>query len=267
MSVQSSQVESLNVKGRVLRIRMGINPNSSGYGVLWGGYFFLPPVVVSTLVTVIMETRLRKALEDYCKDRIPVRLKGDLIVPLLWCLAWAGFFISWLDLVMEELPESYFLPAISILATIFITYLAWQHKDHRLIRKVTITSAGVTMVFGIVVGIMLALAADAYLGLPPWIFLITYPFLLPLALVYTTQAAKFGFGISRIMLILGYAVLGLVLLIVFFPYVTVILSGSTDYNAVGLFFFLWGWGVPPLITILSLTRLKSKSSENTESPV
>jgi len=246
---------------------MGINPNSSGYGILWGTYFFLPSVVVSTLVTVIMETKLRKALEDYREDKVTVIRKGSLIVPLLWGLAWAGFFTSWLDLVMDELSESYLLPAISILATIFITYLAWRCKEHRLIKKATITSAGVALVFGIVLSIILALTADVYLGLPPWIFLITYPFLLPLALAYTTMAAKLGLGISRIKLILGYAVLGLVLLVVFLPDVTVILSESSDYNPVGLLFFLWGWGVPPLLTILSLLSLKSKSSENTESPV
>jgi len=246
---------------------MGINPNSSGYGIVWGAYFFLPPVVVSTLVTVIMEARLSKALKDYIDDKVTAMHKRDLIVPMLWGLAWVGFFTSWLDLVMDELSESYLLPAISILATIFITYLAWQCKEHRLMKKATITSAGITLVFGIVLSIILALTADAYLGLPSWIFLITYPFLLPLALAYTTVATKLGLGISRIILILGYAVLGLVLLLVFLPYVTVLLSKSTDYNAVGLLFFLWGWGIPPLLTILSLTRLKNKSGENTESPV
>ena len=266
MSEQSGQAGSLKSKGKVLRIRMGINPNSSGYGILWGAYFFLPPVAVSTLATVIMETRLRKALEDYLEDKASVIRKADLIVPLLWVLAWVGFFISWLDLVMEELSESYLLLAMSILAAIFISYLAWQYKDHQRMKKATINSTIVTFAFGIVLSILLALA-DAYLGLPQWIFLITYPFLLPLALTYTTQAAKLGLGISRIMLILAYSTLGFVLLIAFFPYVTVILSGSIDYNAVGLFFFLWGWAVPPLLTILSLTRMKSKSSENTESPV
>ena len=267
MSERTNRVGSLKPKGRVLRLRLGINPNSSGYGIVWGAYFFLPPAVISTLVTVIMEARLSKALLDYIDDKSTAIRKRDLIVPLLWGLAWVGFFTSWLDLIMDELSESYLLPAISIVATIFISYLVWLCKDHQLMKKATIDSAVVTLIFGIVLSIILAITADAYLGLPPWIFLITYPFLMPLALTYTTVAAKLGLGISRIKLILGYAVLGLVLLAVFLPYVTILLRGSTDLNAVGLLFFLWGWGIPPLITILSLTRLKSKSSENTESPV
>ena len=150
MSVQSSQVESLKSKGRVLRLRMGINPNSSGYGIVWGAYFFLPPAVVSTLVTVIMEARLSKALKDYIEDKSTAIRKRDLIVPLLWGLAWVGFFTSWLDLVMGELSESYLLLAISILATVFITYLVWSCKDHQLMKKATINSAVVAFIFGIV---------------------------------------------------------------------------------------------------------------------
>jgi hypothetical protein len=267
MCDQNREVKKPKGKGRILRLRLGINPNSSGYGILWGAYFFLPPAVVSTLVTVIMDSWLRKALIDDAEEKTSILRKWTPIVPLLWGLAWAGFFAGWLNLIMRELSESYLLPGISILLTLVIAYLIWRTKDHPLLIKETVYIARVTFVLGIIGGVLIVSEMTLDAGLEAWITAITNPFLLPLALIYTATAVKFGFGISRIKLILSYIIMGFLSLLIFIPYVTVLLRHSTDYNAVGLLFFLWGWGGPPLLTILSLRRLMSKSHEITENPV
>ena len=45
--------------------RLGINPNSSGHGILWGAMFFLPLSFISLFVSVLVSERLNKALRDY----------------------------------------------------------------------------------------------------------------------------------------------------------------------------------------------------------
>ena len=47
------------------KMRLGINPNSSGHGILWGAMFFLPVSFVGVLVSAILSEHLNKALSDY----------------------------------------------------------------------------------------------------------------------------------------------------------------------------------------------------------
>ncbi|MEW6242945.1 MAG: hypothetical protein AB1497_01480 [Bacillota bacterium] len=51
-------------RGRVLRARLGINPNSSGHGILWGAMFFLPLSVAGALLAGAIETWLNRALKE-----------------------------------------------------------------------------------------------------------------------------------------------------------------------------------------------------------
>ena len=51
--------------GRILSMRLGINPNSSGHGILWGALFFLPTGLLALLLSAWVQSRLDRALEEY----------------------------------------------------------------------------------------------------------------------------------------------------------------------------------------------------------
>jgi len=51
--------------GRVIRARLGANPNSSGHGILWGALFFLPMATAGVVLAGILEKSLDKALAEH----------------------------------------------------------------------------------------------------------------------------------------------------------------------------------------------------------
>lgn len=51
--------------GSFFSVRLGINPNSSGHGILWGAMFFLPMSVVGTLLALLLDGELSQALERF----------------------------------------------------------------------------------------------------------------------------------------------------------------------------------------------------------
>jgi hypothetical protein len=48
--LDTDPVTKSSKRGRILKMRMGVNPNSSGHGVLFGSMFFIPYSVLSSLV-------------------------------------------------------------------------------------------------------------------------------------------------------------------------------------------------------------------------
>ncbi len=51
--------------GCIMVARLGANPNSSGYGILWGALFFLPVATAGAVLASILEKSLDKALAEY----------------------------------------------------------------------------------------------------------------------------------------------------------------------------------------------------------
>jgi len=57
--------DGVQAKGKILKVRMGINPNSSGHGILWGAMFFLPYSTVGSLLAGTAVGWVDEALEKY----------------------------------------------------------------------------------------------------------------------------------------------------------------------------------------------------------
>lgn len=252
-------------KGRVLRMRMGINPNSSGYGILWGGMVFLPPAVIGTVVTAIVGARLSRALKAYRENVARDDHKRSWIQLVLWGLAWIGFFVPWLVLCVAVDAQDiffYLLSGLSALITISLVYLMGRCRELVLLRKVAVLSVIVTLlVDGLLGGVLLVFDVFSLSFLVPFLFLLA---LSALALALATMTVNLGVGrpIAGVVAGIVYTVVGLVLLILLpVPPVT------DGMNSVGLFFYLWSWGVPPLVTILGLIAVKGKLGEDTKSPL
>ncbi|MEW6523591.1 MAG: hypothetical protein AB1445_08505 [Bacillota bacterium] len=52
-------------RGRVIKMRLGINPNSSGHGILWGAMFFLPMSALGAILASTIERRLARSLRQH----------------------------------------------------------------------------------------------------------------------------------------------------------------------------------------------------------
>lgn len=48
--------------GKILRMRLGINPNSSGHGLLYGGLFFLPLATAGAVLASMVWSELDRMM-------------------------------------------------------------------------------------------------------------------------------------------------------------------------------------------------------------
>lgn len=60
---------------------MGINPNSSGHGILWGALFFMPYSLLSFILLGGLEKELEAGLRKYREEVMPWK-KRDMVLPV-----------------------------------------------------------------------------------------------------------------------------------------------------------------------------------------
>lgn len=269
-------------KGSILSLRMGINPNSSGYGIIFGAMFFLPYSVVGSLLTGVMASAVDAALERYRHAQDVAERGKRAVVPILWGLAWTGFCAAWSVFLSQILMDvsPWLCGCISVLVAGPITYLAYTRRTDRCLMKMTgvVTTMGLV---GLFAGVVFLLPFLANIGIFPGLmafpefrlgFVVMYSYSSPLALALTGVGLRMA-GVLRNSLAMWlsgiiYVVLGTLFIIPLLP-VSPPLSeiGYAYYNTVGLFFPLWGWGVPALLSAYSLFRLGRERDEDPENPL
>ena len=265
-------------RGRILQVRLGINPNSSGFGIHYAFFFFLPPAILSLLVALVVEPWLRRALRSQQpasdRDTTARGAVAALVWALAWALPWVGVFVFWeparvLALSTSDpvgITGSYFtilLLVLCVLITLAITYLVWRCRRHPLLAKSSAAAAGSALI----------LMLSATMG---WMLLyhssiqefFSTLWFLPvasMALALIWMALRLSGSIRSLAIGLVYLVGGIVTLIVTFLYIPSPIVGGI--NGVSLYFLLWAVGFPLLAAIYGLLRLRRTIDANPESTV
>jgi hypothetical protein len=244
-------------RGRILKMRLGVNPNSSGHGVLFGSMFFIPYSVLSSLVAGAVLSGLDDALVSYRDARSkPSRADRALSVGV-WTLAWGGFAAVWaavlssMILIGTPIMNWVLLGAVATLPIAFFAYRAAVNPAVVLLAK----RCPKPCLWGFVLGLFTVVAFGGLSSLTGamWGVVLLYAYATPLALVLAAGAARAAGLIRKAKSLttigIAYVVVGLILVIPVPP------ISVTSYNPVGLFFPFWGFGVPWVATIWSLLRL------------
>jgi hypothetical protein len=277
--------------GRILKVRMGINPNSSGHGILFGSMFFLPYSIAGSFLAAIGSTWLDEALKRYnMSDQFPrtgtadepwpeavigaanatdakspaevVSGRAERTAPIFFGLAWAGFSAAWSVFLTTQITSIPLWVVVSCLLTFPVIFLAYRKRHNRMLATVAARSAKLSLV-GLGVGALVLLVeilSGDYRFDPLVIgFGVCYGYLSLMALCLTAWTSLLS-GIvdrSRITLAAIVYVFGGFLLVFPIPPLT-----TQGYNPVGLFFPLWGWLLPTVITCIALYRIGDEFAGN-----
>jgi hypothetical protein len=244
-------------RGRILKMRLGVNPNSSGHGVLFGSMFFIPYSVLSSLVASAVLSGLDDALVSYRDARSePSRADRALSVGV-WTLAWGGFAAVWatvlssMILIGTPIMNWVLLGAVATLPIAFFAYRGAVNPAVVLLTK----RCPKPCLWGFVLGLFTVVAFGGLSSLTGALggVVLLYAYATPLALVLAAGAARAAGVIRKAKNLttigIAYVIVGLILVIPVPP------ISVTSYNPVGLFFPFWGFGVPWAMTIWSLVRL------------
>lgn len=267
MKLSARRQERLAGKGRILQMRPGINPNSSGYGILWGAIFFLPFSTVVLLVSAV-EKSLARALERHKAETAGRRLAPELLP--IWLFSWAGFAFVWAYLITslepghsrDGLSASLAVAAFSLPVFLVLLYRC-RHRPGlpELSRKAALMALYGTL--GVTVLALLSVAGN--LGLPFWLtaLIAILVYLNLVALLLAAGVLKLS-GLLRGSMLKAaviYVVVGFVSIIPFIP------VPADSYNAVGLGFLLWAPGAPLVAALAGLLLLGRDAREDPENPL
>ncbi|MGI6666567.1 MAG: SPASM domain-containing protein [Bacillota bacterium] len=241
-------------RGRILKMRLGVNPNSSGHGVLFGSMFFIPYSVLSSLVANAVVSGLDEALVSYRDARSKPSPADRGLSVAVWTLAWAGFagvwaaFLSTMILYGVPIWSRVLLAAVAALPIAFLAYRAAVNPAVVLLAK----RCPKPCLWGLALGVF---AIPMFGGLSSMTYdilgaVLLYAYAAPLAFVLTAGAARAAGVLRRAKDLsaaaIAYVVVGLLLVIPIPP------ISRTGYNPVGLFFPFWGFGVPWAVAMWSL---------------
>lgn len=244
-------------RGRILKMRLGVNPNSSGHGVLYGWMFFLPYSVLSSIVANAVLSGLDNALVSYRDTRSQPSRADRALAVAVWTLAWGGFVAVWaallssMILVRTPIMNWVLLGAAATLPIAFLAYRAAVNPAVVLLAK----RCPKPCLWGFALGVftVLAFGGPSSMTGAMWGVVLLYAYATPLALVLAAGAARAADVIRKAKDLttasIAYIVVGLILVIPVPP------ISATSYNPVGLFFPFWGFGVPWAMTIWSLVTL------------
>jgi len=245
--------------GQVFKVRIGMNPNSSGHGILFGSMAFLPYAVVSAfLAKACLSPSLDEALKQYRQRPSRSHLRG--FVAACWGLSWLGFSGVWTFLMssMVGTLSPYLLGSLSAALSVAISYLAYRVTDEPPVAALTVRAAKLGLL-PLSLAVLLALTYGAGgSGLPGVVLLcVAYGYLTPLAIILCGVAARLG-GILKPDKKVAWAgaayVGGGLLALVLPPY------PWGGYNPVGLLFPIWGWLLPACLMITGLVRIAGEKA-------
>lgn len=268
-----------NSRGRILGARLGINPNSSGHGVLWAALLFLPTALVSLLMVAVTGGRLDRALERYrseeASESVPPWHAG--LVVATWGLAWAVFGLSWSAFIASiattwsAVPSLDHLLVAAVIAAAVglpLASLAYRRRHNAVLRQVSLLCAVVALVGLAALGFMyVTWFRVAFGSLTGAEVLLIGGFLLftPMALlmsVFILRAAGVITSWGKAVGAAGvYLFLGLLFILPFPP------LPAASYNPIGLFFPFWVIGAPAAAAAYGLRRLGRCGIEDPEDPV
>lgn len=255
-------MEEKGSKGKILQVRMGINPNSSGHGILWGALFFMPYSLLSFILLGGLEKELETGLREYREEVMAWKKRDMVLISLLWFLIWLVFSVCWgafLTVITGSFP--YVFTVFAVVVTFLIPCLVYTSRQH-LLKKMTGYVAKMALMGAVVATFVAALFWRPELPAVP--FLMGYLFFCALAVVLSGFLLKLAGVFKKIDLARAgfvYLILGMVLLLPVPP------ISPNSYNPVSLFFPVWGWGIPSLASIYSLIRIKGVPDESTENPL
>ncbi|MEW6242944.1 MAG: hypothetical protein AB1497_01475 [Bacillota bacterium] len=191
-----------------------------------------------------------------------------LLTAAVWGLSWAGFSGAWAIFLSLIVPNSekeawvlfIVMTAVSVL---LLSPLVYQNSKHSALVKVT--------AYGAKAALFVVIAA-ALLFRPAWSFQTLLAglgvYFAPLALGLSGVALRLGWPGSGANAALRAAVVFLIGgMILLFP-IPPISTGT--YNPVGLFFPVWGWGAPTLVSAWGMWRMSRQrggTDEATEGQV
>jgi hypothetical protein len=241
-------------KGRIIQMRLGINPNSSGHGILWASLFFLPFSVILLLVYPV-EKQLAAALERYRLGTVRRRFAPEMLP--VWLLAWSGFSFLWAYLITsleprqagQLLPAALVLAAVVVLVVVLLLYRC-RHQPGlpELSRK-----AALTALFGALAMVLFLLLFNVFsfpLHVCALAVLLIYLSLTTLLLAAGTLKLSGLLGKRGMLFAAGiYIATG------FLSIIPVIPVPADSLNPVGAGFFVWGPGAPFVATVAGLLRL------------
>jgi len=213
-------------RGNIRAVRGGINPNSSGHGVLWAGLFFLPHSLVSALMQGSMAHLLAHALERYREGGTEGATGFRGLAPVWWTLAWVLSASAWITLLAVLGWPVPLLVGIAGLVVSGLAYLTYRRRSSAWLKLATWHSVKMS-VWLLPLLVILALAFPAAL-----LVMMPVP---ALFLAGSVAKARAGWSVGRLLgLGLLYAAVGALLLLPL-PY------PPGNYNPVGLYFPIWGF--------------------------
>jgi len=227
-------------RGNIRAVRGGINPNSSGHGVLWASLLFLPHALMSTLLQVMMSDPLDQALQRYRLEQNPGRVRSTGLVAVSWALVWALSAAAWIALLSLRMFgwPLYALLAAGGISVSGLACLGYARRSAGSLRLAIWHSLRFSAWLLPVLALSLLAGAEA----TDLLLLLAVAGPLP-ALLLTGSLLKVysGWSTGRVIgATLVYAIGGALLLIPW-PY------SYGGYNPIGLFFPIWGFIGPAAV--------------------
>ncbi|MFO8059988.1 MAG: hypothetical protein R6U70_04970, partial [Bacillota bacterium] len=140
-------------RGRILAVRLGVNPNSSGHGIPWAALFFLPSSAVSVLLAAITARSLDRALRRHrLENQIVASPLALVVTPAIWGLTWTAVALSWSLFLPQVAPFlgtgrfSWFSVALMAAVGLPMTVLAHRCRRCAGLRRASLKSAAVALV-------------------------------------------------------------------------------------------------------------------------
>ncbi len=252
----TESVTGKDSRGRIFKMRLSVNPNSSGHGILFGSMFFIPYSSLSSIMANAVVSGLDDALVSYRDTRAEPSRADRALAVTVWTLAWAGLAAIWAVLLSTMIliaAPIWGWVLLGTAATLPIAFLAYRAAVNPAVVLLAKRSPKPCL-WGFVLGVFTVLVIEpSGVTYDIWGAILLYAYATPLALVLAAGAARAARLVRRakdlIVVAIAYIVVGLVLV---FPAPPI---SRTSYNPVGMFFPVWGFGVPWAMMMLSLARL------------